>query len=71
MNKKNFLKSYLKLPRNVYILTLADIVNSAGSFVYPFLALFLTLKLGYSEYFAGFLLTIVIAAEGAGRLDRG
>ncbi len=71
MNKNNFFKSYLKLPRNVYILTLADIVNSAGSFVYPFLALFLTLKLGYSEYFAGFLLTVVIAAEGAGRLIGG
>ena len=68
MTKFNFLKSYIKLPRNVYILFIAGIINSAGSFVYPFLAMFMTIKLGYSEYFAGFLLTIIITAEGAGRL---
>jgi len=59
-------KPYLNLPRNVYILFFADIINSAGSFVYPFLAMFLTLKLGFSEYYSGFILTIVIAAEGGG-----
>jgi MFS family permease len=46
-------------------------VNSAGSFVYPFLAMFLALKLGYSEYYSGFILTIVIAAEGVGKLIGG
>lgn len=69
--KFNFLKSFTKLPRNVYILFLAGIINSAGSFVYPFLAIFLTLKLGYSEYFSGLILTIIITAEGAGRLAGG
>ncbi len=68
MIKFNFLKTYTKLPRNVYILFIAGIINSAGSFVYPFLAMFLTIKLGFSEYFAGFLLTVIITAEGAGRL---
>ena len=68
MNKLNIFSSYIRLPRSVYIIFIADIINAAGSFVYPFLTLFLTLKLGYSENNAGLLLTIVIAAEGLGRL---
>lgn len=71
MKRFEFLKSYTKLPRNVYILFLANVINSAGSFVYPFLAMFLTLKLGYSEYFAGILLTIVITSESIGKLVGG
>ena len=71
MKRFTLFKSYINLPRNVYILFFADIVNSAGSFVYPFLAMFLTLKLGYSEYYSGFILTIVIAAEGVGKLIGG
>ncbi|MCL5071169.1 MAG: MFS transporter [Actinobacteria bacterium] len=50
---------------------MAGIINSAGNFVYPFLALFLTLKLGYNENNAGLVLTIIIAAEGLGRLVGG
>ncbi len=71
MNKFDFLKSYTKLPRNVLILFISTVINSAGSFVYPFLAMFLTIKLGMSEYFAGLMLTIVIIAEGLGRLIGG
>jgi MFS family permease len=71
MKRFTLFKSYVNLPRNVYILFFADIVNSAGSFVYPFLAMFLALKLGYSEYYSGFILTIVIAAEGVGKLIGG
>ncbi|MBN1299008.1 MAG: MFS transporter, partial [Actinobacteria bacterium] len=67
----DFLKSYTKLPRNVYILFIANVINAAGSFVYPFLAMFLTIKLGYSEYIAGIVLTGVIAAEGLGKLIGG
>ncbi|MBM3704892.1 MAG: MFS transporter, partial [Actinobacteria bacterium] len=69
--KFDTLKSYIRLPRNVYFILIADIINSAGSFVYPFLAMFLTVKLGHSEYFAGIILTVVIAAEGVGRLIGG
>lgn len=71
MRKMEFLKSYSKLPRNVYILLAANIINSAGSFVYPFLAMFLTIKMGYSEHIAGLILTLVIAAEGVGKLIGG
>lgn len=70
INLESF-RSYTKLPKGVYILFLAGIINSAGNFVYPFLALFLTLKLGYSENNAGLVLTIIIAAEGLGRLVGG
>jgi MFS family permease len=71
MKRFDFLKSYSKLPRNVYILFIANVINAAGSFVYPFLAMFLTLKLGYSEYTAGIILTAVIASEGIGKLIGG
>ena len=71
MTRFKFFKSYTKLPRNVFILFIASVINSAGSFVYPFLAMFLTIKLGYSEYFAGLMLTLVIVAEGLGRLIGG
>lgn len=68
MNRLAFLKSYSKLPKSIYILFIAFIINSIGSFVYPFLAIFLTLKLGLDEKTAGLLVTFVIAAEGPGRL---
>jgi MFS family permease len=71
MIKLDSFRSYIKLPKSIYILFLAGIINSAGNFVYPFLALFLTLKLGYSENNAGLTLTIIIAAEGLGRLVGG
>jgi len=71
MSRFKFFKSYTKLPRNVYILFIAGVINSAGSFVYPFLAMFLTIKLGYSEYFAGLMLTAVIVSESIGRLIGG
>ena len=68
MRRFTLFKSYINLPRNVYILFIADIINSAGSFVYPFLAMFLAIKLGYSEYVSGLFLTIVIVAESLGKL---
>ncbi len=71
MNILENFRSYTKLPKSVYILFLAGIINSAGNFVYPFLALFLTLKLGYNENRAGMVLTLIIAAEGLGRLAGG
>jgi len=66
-----FIEPYKKLPRNVYILFFANVINSAGNFIYPFLAMFLTIKLGYSEYFAGVVLTVVIIAESVGKLIGG
>lgn len=50
----NLFKVYRGLPTAVYAIFLARIVNSLGSFVYPFLTLFLTTKLGMSEAEPGF-----------------
>jgi len=63
MNKINkFIKSpfiiYSGLEKSIYVLFFAKIINSVGSFVYPFLTLFLTQKLGYSTGRAGFVLMI-------------
>ena len=49
----NYFSPYLKLPRPVYILFFARIINGIGSFVYPLLAILLTLKLGFAEDAAG------------------
>jgi len=47
------LSMYKGLPRSIYVLFFARIVNSIGSFVYPFLTMFLTQKLGLSSGEAG------------------
>jgi len=43
------LRPYLELPRAVHILCLGSFVNRAGTFVIPFLTLYLTTKRGFSE----------------------
>ena len=50
---------YHGLERSIYVLFLARIINSIGSFVYPFLTLFLTDKLSYSAGDAGMVLMLV------------
>ena len=67
---KNF-RSFLHLPRNVYVLFLARIINSIGSFVYPLMTILLTQKLGYSADRAGTITTVAIAAGGIGMLIGG
>ncbi|MBN2049747.1 MAG: MFS transporter [Spirochaetales bacterium] len=44
---------YRGLPRSIYVLFFARIINSLGSFVFPFLTMFLTDRLGLSESRAG------------------
>ena len=44
---------YRGLPRSVYVLFIATVVNGAGIFVFPFLTLFLTKKLGMDARQAG------------------
>lgn len=64
--KKEF-TSYLKLPKRIYILFAARMVNSMGSFVLPFLTLFFTQKLSLSEDVAGtyFMISAVMALPGS------
>lgn len=57
MNK--LFAQYRGLPRGVYIITLAEMVNSLGNLVGPFLTLLLTQTLGYSAERAGVIMTLV------------
>ena len=59
---------YRGLPRSVYVLFFANIVNSLGNFVWPFLTLFLTDKLGMEKAEAGFFVTLSALAFAPGAL---
>ncbi len=50
--KKSF-DLYRGLPKSIYTIFLATVVNGMGIFVFPFLTLYLTRKLGMSERAAG------------------
>lgn len=58
------LRPYLELPRTVHVLCLGTFVNRAGTLLLPFLTLYLTGKLGFSERFA----TLGMGAIGAGSI---
>lgn len=66
--KNKFIKvSYTGLPRSVYIIFFARVVNSLGNFVFPFLTLLLTSKGGMSEQATGkyLLLCSLLQIPGA------
>lgn len=71
MKIKNLFSSYYGLPKSVFTLFIVRIINCFGSFVYPFLTMFLTIKLGYSEEKAGFFVTAVVIAGSIGLLSGG
>jgi MFS family permease len=50
---RDVLDLYKGLPKPVYVLFFATIINGVGIFVYPFLVLFLTQHLGYSDAWTG------------------
>ncbi|AEC01560.1 MFS transporter [Parasphaerochaeta coccoides] len=52
---------YGGLPREVYVLFAATTINGIGTFVFPFMVLYLTTKLGYSDAAAGIFLTTASA----------
>ncbi|MFA6845364.1 MAG: MFS transporter [Sphaerochaetaceae bacterium] len=58
MKFTNPLSLYKGLPSGIYVLSFATIINGIGIFVYPFLTLYLTLKLGYSASRAGVFMTV-------------
>lgn len=64
MNKiKAIFLSYRGLPKEIYILFLARIINSIGSFVSPLLSLILTQKIGLSKTEAGVYITVLMASQ--------
>lgn len=58
----NPFRVYSGLPAPVYVLFGATLVNGMGIFVYPFLTLYLTMKLGYSVQQAGLFMFIASCA---------
>lgn len=59
---------YSKLPKSIWALATIDLINGIGSFVFPFLALFLTVKLGYSATYAGTFTLLSLAMYAPGSL---
>jgi len=57
---------YKGLPREVYVLFFARLINSAGWFVFPFLTFFMTQKLGMDADVSGLFLMIIAALRGLG-----
>ena len=52
------INAYRQLPRSVHIIFLAQIINKFGDFVFPFLTLYLTTKLGLSFATAGVIVMV-------------
>jgi MFS family permease len=69
----NLWKSLKGLPRDVWILSVATLINRAGMMVLPFLVLYLTRELGFSAARAGATLSVygfgsLVSAPLSGRL---
>ncbi|WP_139903677.1 MDR family MFS transporter [Clostridium thermarum] len=58
LDKFNFFKTYRGLPRSMYVLFIAQIINRFGDFVMPFLTLYLTVKIGLEPILVGAIVTI-------------
>lgn len=65
------MKQYRGLPKPIYWIFLARLVNTMGAFVHPFLAIYLTETLGYSTAQAGIYVTYSVAAYVPGALIGG
>ncbi len=66
-----FLVPYLKLPQSIHILFIAQIINSAGSFIAPFLTLLLSNKLGMKTEQVGFFVMLSLLAQMPGMVIGG
>ncbi|MDI3547112.1 MAG: hypothetical protein PWR10_764 [Halanaerobiales bacterium] len=63
---KNIFKTYHGLDKSIYIIFIAQVINSMGAFVFPFLTMFLTKKLGLSANEAGSYVTLASMATVPG-----
>ena len=61
-----FLTQYGELPRAIYVLFMARVINAAGNFVNPFLTLLLTDKLGMAPDRAGWYVMLSLVAQAPG-----
>ena len=51
------------MPKGIYFLFLARIIDSAGSFILPLITLILTQKIGFSKSEAGLLSTLFMLVQ--------
>lgn len=58
LSKLNIIKTYKGLPKSMYVLFVAQIINRFGDFVMPFLTLYLTVKIGLSAEITGFIVML-------------
>jgi Arabinose efflux permease len=70
----NIWRSLRGLPRDIWVLSLASLINRAGTMVLPFLVLYLTRELGFTAGRAGLALGVygvgsIIISPLAGRLS--
>ena len=65
---RRLLDTYRGLNRSIYFLCLAQVVNSIGHFVHPFLTMFLTRKVGMDPVEAGTYVMLSAAAWVPGSL---
>ena len=70
---KKLLQPYKNLPRSVYVIFFASIINNLGNFVVPFLTMFLTYSIGMNVGVVGLIVAInsfvgLIASAHGGKL---
>lgn len=65
------LRAYLTLPGQVYVLCIGTFINRAGTFLVPFLTLYLANELGFGMEFAGVGLSVYGMGSLAGALCGG
>jgi len=71
MKIPKMLSHYSKLPKSIYVLFFARMVNSMGAFVYPFLTIYLTKTLSLDEGKAGFIVMLAVTAHLPGLMVGG
>ena len=71
MKNSNALNFYSGLPKSIYVIFFARIINSMGSFVHPFLTLFLTKSLGLGTETVGLFLMMAAFSSIPGSLIGG
>ncbi len=57
------LQRYKGLPKEIYVLFTARVINSLGAFVHPLLTLILTGKIGFSEEAAGWCMAALLLTQ--------
>jgi len=69
--RRNYLGTFFSLDPSIRVLFAVRLINSMGNFVFPFLTMLLTVKLGYSENQAGRFMSTAALLAGIGMLAGG